>query len=129
MKSRSIRLAVVLCSLSVIFLFARQATVSASVPQQIPVKGMVTMVDIGAGSCIPCKIMAPILEKMKNEYAGRAEVIFLDVRYDRTAGERFGIQAIPTQIFFDKDGKEVLRHVGVMTESQIIGQFKQMGVK
>ena len=46
----------------------------------LPVKGMVNLIDLGAGSCIPCKMMAPILEELKREYAGRAEVHFVDVR-------------------------------------------------
>ncbi|HBI14065.1 MAG TPA: thioredoxin [Desulfobulbaceae bacterium] len=85
----------------------------------IPVKDTVTMVDIGAKSCIPCKMMAPILEELKIEYVGRAAVIFIDVWQDRSQGPRFGIQAIPTQIFYDKNGKEVYRHVGFMEKEKI----------
>ncbi|HNY70018.1 MAG TPA: thioredoxin domain-containing protein [Syntrophorhabdus sp.] len=94
----------------------------------VPVKGMVTMVDLGAGSCIPCKMMTPILEKLENRYKGKAEIIFIDLRYDRKQAERFQIQAIPTQVFFDKEGKEVARHVGFMSEDAIVEQLKKMGV-
>jgi len=85
----------------------------------VPVKDTVTMVDLGAKSCIPCKMMAPILEELKAEYEGRAAVIFIDVWKDRSQGLRFGVQAIPTQIFYDKHGKEVYRHVGFMDKKQI----------
>jgi thioredoxin 1 len=95
----------------------------------VPVKGMVTMVDLGAGACIPCKLMAPILEKLEKEYAGRAAVVFLDVWKDKAPVKRFGIRAIPTQIFFDKDGKEVYRHEGFLSEEEIVRRFKEMGVK
>ena len=44
-----------------------------------PKKGTVTMIDLGAKSCIPCKMMAPILEKMEKEYRGKADVVFIDV--------------------------------------------------
>ena len=97
--------------------------------KSIPVKGMVTMVDLGAASCIPCKMMAPILEKLEKRYQGKAAVIFIDLRYEREAAQRFGIRAIPTQIFFDKVGKEVYRHVGFMSEAAIVTQFQSMGVK
>jgi thioredoxin 1 len=90
---------------------------------------MVTMIDLGARQCIPCKMMAPILAKLEKEYAGRAAVVFLDVREDRKPAQRFGIRAIPTQIFFDKKGREVSRHEGFMSEEAIVRQLKDMGVK
>ena len=95
----------------------------------LPVKGMVTMIDLGAKKCIPCKMMAPILEKMEKRYAGRAAVVFIDVREHREQARRFGIRAIPTQIFYDADGKEVSRHVGFMSESEIVKTLGGMGVK
>jgi thioredoxin 1 len=98
-------------------------------PPEVPVKDMVTMVDLGAKSCIPCKMMAPILEKLEKDYKGRAAVVFLDVWKDPDQAKRFGISVIPTQIFYDKQGKEVLRHSGFMSEEAIVAQLKKMGVK
>jgi len=97
--------------------------------KNVPVKGMVTMVDLGAASCIPCKMMAPILDKLEKRYRGKAAVIFIDLRYNREAIERFGVRAIPTQIFFDKAGKEVYRHIGYMSEDAIVAQLQSMGVQ
>lgn len=97
--------------------------------KKIPVNGMVTMVDLGAASCIPCKMMAPILDKLEKRYRGKASIVFIDLRYDREAIERFAVQAIPTQIFFDKAGKEVYRHIGFMSEDAIVAQLKSMGVR
>jgi len=97
-------------------------------PPEIPVKGMVTMVDLGANSCIPCKMMAPILQKLEKEYQGKAAIVFLDVWKDNEPASKFGIRAIPTQIFFDKEGNEVYRHVGFMSENAIVTQLKNMGV-
>ncbi len=86
---------------------------------QVPVPGMVTMVDLGAKSCIPCKMMTPILEELEKEYKDRAAIVFIDVwkRPDQTP--LFGIKAIPTQIFYDKNGKEVRRHEGFMDKQSI----------
>jgi len=114
--------------LSVLLLFALQVALFAAAVD-VPVKGMVTMVDLGAGECIPCKMMAPILVKLEKQYAGKAAVVFLDVRKDQAPARRFGIRTIPTQIFFDKDGKEVYRHEGFLSEEEIVRRFKDMGVK
>jgi thioredoxin 1 len=95
----------------------------------IPRKGIVTMLDLGADKCIPCKMMAPIIEKLKKDYTGKADIIFIDVWKDPKQGERFEISSIPTQIFFDKDGKEVWRHVGFFKEDAIVEKLKELGVK
>jgi thioredoxin 1 len=96
---------------------------------KIPEKGKITLIDLGAATCIPCKMMAPVLEKMKKRFAGKAEVIVIDIRNDRDQAQRFQLRAIPTQIFFDKEGKEVFRHLGFLDEDAIVEQFTKMGVK
>ncbi len=95
---------------------------------EIPVKGMVTMVDLGANSCIPCKMMVPVMEKVEKKYQDKAAIIFIDVWENKEPAKRFGIRAIPTQIFFDKQGKEIYRHEGFMSEAEIDRIFKKMGV-
>ena len=97
--------------------------------RDMPVRGMVTMVDVGAKKCIPCKMMAPILVKIGKQYEGKAAIVFIDVWEHREQARRFGIQAIPTQIFFDKTGREVYRHVGFMDEKAIVNQLKKMGIE
>jgi thioredoxin 1 len=93
-----------------------------------PVKGMVTMIDLGATECVPCKMMAPILEKLKKDYEGKAAIIFIDVWKNNDPARRYGIRAIPTQVFFDAGGREVNRHVGFMSEKDIVDQLNRMGV-
>jgi len=85
----------------------------------IPVKEMVTLVDLGANSCIPCKLMAPILEELEKEYKGRAAVIFIDVWENRDKAKEFKVVTIPTQIFYNKQGQEVYRHVGFFDKESI----------
>lgn len=94
--------------------------------QTIPVPGMVTMVDLGASTCIPCKMMAPILEELEQEYREKAAIIFIDVRHDEDAAKRFAVRAIPTQIFFDRSGKEVSRHTGFLDKQAIIDRLEPM---
>jgi len=117
--------------LSTLFLLMSTAEVCADpgTPPEVPVKGMVTMVDLGAKSCIPCKMMAPIMEKLEKDYKGRAAILFIDVWKEPDQAKRFDIRTIPTQIFYDKEGKEVLRHTGFMSEEAIVGQLNKMGVK
>ena len=90
--------------------------------------GRVTMIDLGATECVPCKMMAPILEELKGEYAGRADIVFIDVWKDPSQAKKFGIRAIPTQIFFDAEGKEFYRHTGFMDKKRIVDILSRLGV-
>ena len=96
---------------------------------QLPVKDMVTMIDLGAKKCIPCKMMAPIMEKMEKQYDGKAAIIFIDVWENKEQATKYGVSAIPTQIFYDENGKETYRHVGFLSEKAIVGILQSMGVK
>jgi thioredoxin 1 len=93
-----------------------------------PRAGLPRLVDLGAGKCIPCKKMAPILEELKKEYAGRMEVEFIDVWKDPDAGKAYGIEMIPTQIFYDASGKELDRHTGFMGKEDILAKWRELGV-
>jgi thioredoxin 1 len=86
------------------------------------------LLDLGADKCIPCKKMAPILEELKAEYAGLLEVEFIDVWKDGGAGRKYGIQTIPTQIFYDASGKELFRHEGLFEKDEILAKWKELGV-
>jgi thioredoxin 1 len=98
-------------------------------PQEVPIKGMVTMVDIGAKACIPCKMMIPIIESLSEEYEGRAGIVFIDVWKNPNETEKFGIRVIPTQIFYDHDGKEVMRHEGYISKEDIVKVLTKLGVQ
>lgn len=100
---------------------------TATIPS-VPMPGIVTMVDLGAQKCIPCKMMAPIIKELQKEYADRASIIFIDVWKHREQARRFGIQGIPTQIFYNKAGKEVGRHAGFLDKKGIVAIFEKLGV-
>lgn len=87
------------------------------------------LVDLGASKCIPCKMMAPILEELSSEYKGQMEVVFIDVWKDREAGRQYGIAAIPTQVFYSADGKELFRHTGFYPKADILAKWKELGVE
>lgn len=85
------------------------------------------MVDLGADKCIPCKKMAPILADLKTEYAGKAVVEFIDVWKNPEAGKPYEFRVIPTQVFFDREGKEAWRHEGFLAKDEIITKLKELG--
>lgn len=132
-SSKSLRVAASAGFMSILAVVFFASAASSAEPAgrvpEVPVRGMVTMVDLGAKKCIPCKMMAPILEELEKEYQGRATIIFIDVWVDASQGKRFGIRTIPTQIFYDREGKEVQRHEGFMDKKTIVAELQKLGVK
>lgn len=110
-------------------LVATAALLSVAQAQAPAGKALPKLLDLGATQCIPCKMMAPILEEMKKEYAGRMEVEFVDVWQKENAerAKKHGIESIPTQIFFDPAGKELRRHVGYISKEDILATWKELG--
>ena len=106
-------------------LAASPVTATAAEP---PKPALPRLVDLGAGKCIPCKMMAPILDELKTEYTGKMEVVFIDIWENPDAGTEYGIQIIPTQIFYDASGNELFRHEGFMGKQEILGKWKALGV-
>ncbi|HON89937.1 MAG TPA: organomercurial lyase [Sedimentisphaerales bacterium] len=97
----------------------------AAVPSE---PGLPRLVDLGADKCVPCKMMAPILEELKEQYKGTFDVVFLDVWKNPDAGAQYGIKLIPTQIFYDASGKELFRHEGFFSKDDILAKWKEFGV-
>ena len=90
--------------------------------------GLPRLLELGSDSCRPCQMMQPILAELRTEYPGKLQVDFIDVWKDESAGQRYGVQAIPTQIFFDEKGKEVFRHVGFYPKDEILAKFKELKI-
>lgn len=86
------------------------------------------LIDLGADQCIPCKMMAPILAELKKAYAGKMTVEFIDVWKNPEAAKPYGIEMIPTQIFYDANGKELFRHTGFFSKEDILGKWRELGV-
>jgi thioredoxin 1 len=97
-------------------------------PEGPVVAGVPRLVDLGSTTCIPCKMMAPILDDLKRDYAGRLQVQFIDVNANRGAAEKYGIRVIPTQVFIDASGQERARHEGFMSREDILAQWAALGV-
>ena len=76
------------------------------------------LVDYWANWCAPCKMIAPVLEEIAQEYSGRVKVAKLDIDENRAVTERFNVRGIPTLILF-KNGEAEAIKVGAVTKSQL----------
>ena len=96
----------------------------SAVPATLP-----RLVDLGRGTCIPCKMMAPILEELAEDFADKLIVEVIDLRELPGAARRYGIRVIPTQIFYDASGTERFRHEGFMSREAILAKWSELGVE
>lgn len=88
-------------------------------------KHEVTFIELGADRCIPCKAMQPVMREIALEYKGTIQVVFYDVWKTPEYAKNYGIQLIPTQVFIDKNGQEIFRHVGFYAKDEIIKMLKE----
>ncbi len=132
-KSRMVKVVIVLLLVAAVgaTLYAKNGAVQKTEPTAVvdPTVKLPTLLDLGATKCIPCKMMAPILEELKSEYAGKLQVIFIDVWQNPDASKEHGINMIPTQLFFDAEGKELFRHEGFFSKEDILNKWKELGVE
>jgi thioredoxin 1 len=75
-------------------------------------------------------MMQPILADIEKEYGSQVDVVFHDVWTEagKPYAEKYGIRAIPTQVFLDRDGREFFRHEGYFPKSEIVHVLKTKGV-
>ena len=94
-------------------------------------KYKVTFIELGSVRCIPCQQMQPVMKSIEAKYGKEVKVDFHDVWTDagKPFGVKYGIEAIPTQVFLDETGKEYYRHVGFFPEEELVKVLKQKGVK
>ncbi len=107
---------------------AVQGLATPAVAAEPTASGLPRLVDLGADKCIPCKMMAPVLEELREQYKGRLDVVFLDVWKNPNVSKQYGIQVIPTQIFYDATGKERFRHEGFFSKDDILAKWRELGV-
>lgn len=92
-------------------------------------KKLPTLLELGSTSCTACKMMEPVLEKIKKEYAGVLNVEFIDLnlKENESIGIKYHIEVIPVQIFLDAEGKELWRHRAYLPAKSIVEQWKKLG--
>jgi len=91
----------------------------------------ITFIELGSVGCIPCRMMQPVMEKVEKDFAGKVRVVFYDVwtKEGRPYASQYGIRAIPTQVFLDRNGNEFYRHLGYFSYEEIVELLKKHSVK
>ena len=95
------------------------------------VKYKVTFIELGSVRCIPCRQMQSVMKSIEKKYHSQVNVVFHDVwtPEGKPFADQYGIEAIPTQVFLDEDGKEFSRHTGFFPEKELIKVLQLKGVK
>jgi len=116
----------------------KPASIEATVDESVENKAVdtskrpiVTFIELGSVDCVPCKMMKPVMEQVEKTYGDKVKVVFHDVWTEegQPEGRKYGIRAIPTQIFLDADGKELFRHEGYFPFEQLDQVLKHAGVR
>jgi thioredoxin 1 len=94
-------------------------------------KYKVTFIELGSTRCIPCQQMQPVMKSVEEKFGKQVKVVFHDVWTEAGApyGKQYNIEAIPTQVFLDENGKEFFRHVGYFAEEELVKVLKDKGVE
>ena len=101
-----------------------QAVTDADFEAQVEKNDGVTVVDFWATWCGPCRMIAPILDQLAEEYKGKVKVTKLDVDTNQKTSMRFNVRSIPTLLFF-KDGKVVDQVIGAVPKNALAAKFAQ----
>jgi len=107
---------------------AGQETPAPKPEKTAQTKALPTLLELGSQGCMPCRYMAPIIDALEKELAGKVTVKFYDVNENPGIADKYQIQVIPTQIFLDAEGKELFRHVGVFEKEEILAKLKELGM-
>lgn len=91
----------------------------------------VTFLELGSVNCVPCKMMVPVMDKIRSNFAGKVRVMFIDVwtSEGKPYGEQLGIRAIPTQVILNVSNYEIHRHEGFWSYEEVVSYFESIGLK
>jgi thioredoxin 1 len=92
---------------------------------------LITFVELGSVNCIPCKAMQKVMKAVEEKYGNQIKVVFYDVWKEEQAhyAQDYKIRLIPTQVFLDVNGKELMRHEGYFPEKEIDAFLQSKGLK
>ncbi len=85
------------------------------------------LVELGAGKCVACKQMKPIIEELAREFEGKLQVENIDVEREPKRAEVFNWRLIPCQVFLAPDGRELWRNEGFLPKDEILGKWVELG--
>jgi len=124
---------VVLLLASIAFISCKKSNIedtkqSSGLTGKDSTKYKIEFVELGSVNCIPCKKMQPVMKSIEEKYNGLVKVTFHDVWKDEAPAKKYGIDLIPTQVFLDDKGKEIMRHEGFYPEEEIDKFLQSQGV-
>lgn len=119
---------VLLNSVLVLKHFQAKKQTAAFADDSVIGQGKPVLLELGSHSCVPCKKMLPILAELNTEQAAFV-VSFVDVWEAKEKSGQYGIDVIPTQIFFDTEGKELYRHTGFYPKEDILAKWQELGIR
>jgi len=90
----------------------------------------ITFIELGSVKCIPCRQMQPIMASIEKKYGSQINVLFYDVWEpdQKHFAAQYGVQLIPTQVFLDSQGLELMRHEGYFPEAEIESFLSERGL-
>jgi thioredoxin 1 len=91
-------------------------------------RGLPILVEFGSQACPPCKQMVPVLRSLNESHRQVFAIGYIDVLKDKAAVGQYNIEVTPTQIFYDKDGKELYRHQGPLSAESILAKWNELGI-
>ena len=132
-----ITIALIVAGIAYLYFTARRLKNMPDVPENLNIvtldsnnyqhqlKNGIALVDFWASWCMPCKMMAPILNEVAAEIDGKAKICKLDVEQYHDVSAKFSVRNIPTLILF-KNGKEINRFVGVKTKDFLLKEINKV---
>ena len=91
-----------------------------------PAKGKPALYEFGAKYCIPCKEMQKVMADLKPQYSDQVELRMVYADEEKPLFEQYKIVLIPTQVFLDASGKEVDRHMGALSQEEVVKKLKEL---
>jgi thioredoxin 1 len=97
-----------------------------TLPEHTP--GMPRLLDLGSKGCTACTLLEPVLEEIRSTYNEQLQVDFIDVWEHTQVATDYGVEIIPTQIFFNADGTEIHRHQGFISVEDVVKKIEELGI-
>lgn len=99
-------------------------TTDASFEADVISSNIPVLVDLWAPWCGPCRMVAPILDELASELAGKVKIVKINVDENQVIPAQFGVRSIPTLLIF-KQGKAVATQVGALPKGQLLNFINQ----